>query len=103
LAAQWLEDTVGIDVPELYHPRINRFAYMRMRAAKVFLVRGTSVNGIRLRRTGLCAHNGQGAGWERREFQQQRKKFWSKRWVEESDLQALSLLCSASGLRMRNL
>jgi hypothetical protein len=54
-------------------------------------------------RTGLYAHNGHGAGWERCEFQQQRKKFWSKRWVEESELQASSLLCSASGLRMRNL
>jgi hypothetical protein len=32
-----------------------------------------------LRRTGLYVHNCHGAGWERREFQQQRKKFWSKR------------------------
>jgi hypothetical protein len=49
-----------------------------------------------LRRTGLHAHNGYGAGRQRHEFQQQRKKFWSKRWVEESDWQASSLLRSAS-------
>jgi hypothetical protein len=29
LAAQWLEDTLGITVPELGHPQLDRFAYLR--------------------------------------------------------------------------
>jgi hypothetical protein len=29
LAAQWLEDTLGIPVPELGHPRLDRFAHLR--------------------------------------------------------------------------
>jgi hypothetical protein len=29
LAAQWLEDALNITVPELGHPRLDRFAYLR--------------------------------------------------------------------------
>jgi hypothetical protein len=28
LAAQWLEDHLGIEVPELGHPRLDRFAHL---------------------------------------------------------------------------
>jgi hypothetical protein len=31
LVAKWLEDTLEITVQELYHPRLDRFAYMRAR------------------------------------------------------------------------
>jgi hypothetical protein len=31
IVATWLEDTLGIAVPELAHPRLDRFAYLRAR------------------------------------------------------------------------
>jgi hypothetical protein len=31
LVAEWLEDTLEITLQELYHPRLDRFAYMRAR------------------------------------------------------------------------
>jgi hypothetical protein len=31
IVAQWLEDTLGIVVPELGHPQLDRFAYLRAR------------------------------------------------------------------------
>ena len=32
LVAQWLEDRLGIDVPEVGHPKLDRFAFLRAQA-----------------------------------------------------------------------
>jgi hypothetical protein len=34
LAAQWLEERLGIDAPEVGHPKLDRFAFLRARASR---------------------------------------------------------------------